>query len=176
MFAESTSDNLPVICPFSPLAELYWFRGLALRNLLWTCSHKLRQFKKNFLFPGQQLIRMDTFILSRALVCILLLWSVVALFMLEYLFRVSFFPWCFFRCAFSSLWILTRKWVLIAHALPFYKQRCARFQAGHFVMGWVLHGWVLPLALQVLWVEAELSIFLPCFTTCNLTLKLVQSK
>jgi hypothetical protein len=44
------------------------------------------------------------------------------------------------------------------------------------VMGWVLHGWVLPLALQVLWVEAELSIFLPCFTTCNLTLKLVQSK
>ncbi len=118
MFAESTSDNLPVICPFSPLAELYRFRGLAMKNLLWTSSHKLRQFKKNFLFPGQQLIRMDTFVLSRALVCTLLLWSVVALFMLECLFRVSFFPWRFFRCAFSSLLILTRKWVLIAHALP----------------------------------------------------------
>lgn len=34
MFAESTSDNLPVIYLFSPLAELYRFRGLAMRNLL----------------------------------------------------------------------------------------------------------------------------------------------
>jgi hypothetical protein len=34
MFAESTNDNLPVICPFSPLAELYRFRGLAMKNLL----------------------------------------------------------------------------------------------------------------------------------------------
>jgi hypothetical protein len=33
MFAESMSDNLPVICPFSPLAEPYRFRGLAMRNL-----------------------------------------------------------------------------------------------------------------------------------------------